>query len=218
MVKSVSKAVYAIVNNDLSLQDALHRRYANYSAVARIMKPLVEREVGHRVKLDTLITAVRRTQVAFKHPPGRVKQIIAKSVINLRSDVAKVSVEKSKRTVDVVRRTLAEFRGEFLEVLEGITSVTFLVDRESFKGLLSQFRREEILDQRMDLAAIVIQSPRDIVDAPGCITAFYNQLARMHMNVQETVSCYTETIIVLGMEDVGRAISALSDMINEARG
>jgi len=217
LVKSVSRAAYSIISTDLSLQDALYRRYANYSAVARILKAPVEKELGRRVKLDTLITAVRRARVAFKQPPGQVKHVIARSVINLRTDVAKVSVEKSKRAVEVVRRTLAEFGGEFLEVLEGITSLTFLVDQRSLKELHSQFRKEEILDQRTDLAAIVIQSPREIVDTAGCITAFYSELARLHMNIEETVSCYTETILVIRMEDVGNAIAALTSMINEAR-
>jgi len=177
----------------------------------------VEKRLGRRVKLDTLVTAIRRVRIGFKPPEGRVGQVIGKSVINLRTDVAKVSVEKSRRTMEIVRQTLAEFRGEFLEVLEGITSITFIVDGGSFEEVLGQFRRDEVLDHRTGLAALMVQSPPEIVDSPGCISAFYNLLARMRVNIEETVSCYTETILVLRMEDVGRAVAALTEMITEAR-
>jgi len=47
--------------------------------------------------------------------------------------------------------------------------------------------------------------------------SFYNTVSRRHINIEETMSCYTETIIVLAMEDVSKAFAALTDLITEAR-
>jgi hypothetical protein len=49
------------------------------------------------------------------------------------------------------------------------------------------------------------------------VQAFYNAVSRRHINIEETMSCYTETIIVLAMEDVSKAFAALTDLITEAR-
>ena len=79
------------------------------------------------------------------------------------------------------------------------------------------FQMGDILDKRQNLAAIVVQSPSEIIDMPGCITSFYNQISRRHISIQETVSCYTDTIIVISMNDVGAAFTALTDLVAEAR-
>ena len=55
MAKSISRVVQNLIDSDLSLQHALGRSYANYSAIARMLKPVVEetleREVEKRVNL-----------------------------------------------------------------------------------------------------------------------------------------------------------------------
>ena len=37
------------------------------------------------------------------------------------------------------------------------------------------------------------------------------------INIEETVSCYTETIIVLQIEDAGKALTILTDLITRSR-
>jgi len=62
-----------------------------------------------------------------------------------------------------------------------------------------------------------VQSPEEIIKTPGCALVFYNQLARRRINIEDTVSCYTDTIIIVKMEDVARAFNALTDLIAESR-
>ncbi|MEM2029425.1 MAG: hypothetical protein QXS05_08625, partial [Candidatus Bathyarchaeia archaeon] len=75
----------------------------------------------------------------------------------------------------------------------------------------------EILEEKKDLAAVIIQSPKEIVDTPGCISMFYNAISRRGINIEETISCYTETVIVVKMEDSTRVYSILADLISSAR-
>lgn len=217
MVNSVSKIIQHLIDNDLSLQDALRRDYANYSAIARMLKPKVEETLGRKVKLESLITSVKRAKANYKSHRENMTRIIAKSVIHLRTDVAKVSAEKTKRNLERVRKVLTNFPGEFLQVLEGVSAITLIFDQKLFDNVYSVFRKEDILDERRNLAAIVVQSPREIIDTPGCVIAFYNPVSRRHINIEETMSCFTDTILVLRMEDVGKAFTALTDLIAEAR-
>ncbi len=116
-----------------------------------------------------------------------------------------------------MRKVLTNFPGEFLQVLEGVSAITLIFDQKMFDNVYSIFRKEDILDKRQNLAAIVVQSPREIIDTPGCAIAFYNPVSRMHINIEETMSCFTDTILVLRMEDIGKAFTALTDLIAEAR-
>lgn len=217
MVNSISKVVQELANSDLSLQSALERGYGNYSAIARMLKPKVEESLGRKVKLESIITAVKRIRVSYVAVHEDIAGIIANSVINLRTDTAKISIEKTKKTLEIVRKTLTDFQEDFLQILEGVSAITLIFDQKLFDHVHSMFWIEDILEEKEDLAAIIVHSPREIIYTPGCIVAFYNSLARRHINIEETMSCSTDTIIVLRMENVGKAFTALTDLIAEAR-
>jgi len=217
MVNSISKTVQTLIDNDLSLQDALQKDYGNYSAIARLLRPKVKEILGKDVKLESIITAVKRTKVDYKLLRGNIIKVVAKSVINIRTDVAKISVEKTRRNLEKIRQTLANFSEEFFHVIEGMSAITLVFDQELFNDIVSMFREKEVLDKRENLAAVIIASPIEMVSTPECVLAFYNAVSRRHINIEETMSCFTDTIIVLSMEDVSKALAALTDLITEAR-
>ena len=217
MVNSISKNIQNLIDGDLSLQDALQRDYGNYSAIARMLKPKVEEIMGRRVKLESLITSVKRAKAGYKPLRGRIAKVVAGSVINIRTDVAKVSVEKTRDNLEKIRKTLAGFLGEFFQIIEGISAVTLIFDKTSFDEICSMFQEKDVLDKKQNLATIIIRSPDEIIGTPGCVLVFYNTVSRSHINIEETMSCFTDTIIVLSMEDVSKALAALTDLIAEAR-
>ncbi|MCD6325277.1 hypothetical protein J7L97_03210 [Candidatus Bathyarchaeota archaeon] len=213
---SISKIVQNLIENDLPIQDALARGYGNYSAIARILKPRIEEIYGRKVDLAGVITAVKRARVTYT-PKTEYQKIVAESRITLRTDVAKISIEKTRRSLEKARLISADFPEAFFQVLEGASTLTLITDEGIFDEVRSIFKKEEILGEKRNLAAIIVQSPHEIVDTPGCIVAFYNPISRAHINIEETVSCFTETIIVFRMEDAAKAFSILSDLIFRMR-
>ena len=217
MVNSISKTVQTFIDEDLSLQDALQRDYGNYSAIARMLMHKVKEAVNHDVNLESVITSVKRAKANYTILQGKITRVVAGSVLNIRTDMAKVSVDKTKKNLEKIRKTLASFSGEFLQVIEGYSVVTLISDLNSFNKISSIFTKNDVIDQKQNLATVIIRSPDEIVYTPGCVQAFYNAVSRRHINIEETMSCYTETIIVLAMEDVSKAFAALTELITEAR-
>ena len=217
MVNSISKTVQTLIDEDLSLQDALQRDYGNYSAIARMLMPKVKEAVNHDVNLESVITSVKRAKANYTILQGKITRVVAGSVLNIRTDMAKVSVEKTKKNLEKIRKSLATFSGEFLQVIEGNSVVTLISDLNAFNKISSIFTKKDVIDQKQNLATVIIRSPDEITFTPGCVQAFYNAVSRRHINIEETMSCYTETIIVLAMEDVSKAFAALTDLITEAR-
>lgn len=217
MVNSISKIIQNIIDKDLSLQDALQRDYGNYSAIARLVQPKVKEILGQNVKLESIITSVKRAKANYKPLRGKITKIVAGSIINIRTDMAKISIEKTKENLEKIRKSLAGFSGEFFQIIEGISAVTLVFDQKSFDEICSMFKEKDVLDKKQNLATVIIRSPDEIIDTPGCVLAFYNTVSRRNLNIEETLSCFTDTIIVLGMEDVSKAFAALTDLIAEAR-
>jgi hypothetical protein len=217
MVNSISKTVQNLIDEDLSLQDALQRGYGNYSAIARILMPKVKEAVNSDVNLESVITSVKRAKANYTILQGKITRVVAGSVLTIRTDMAKVSVDKTKKSLEKIRKSLATFSGEFLQVIEGNSVVTLISDLNSFHKINGIFAKNDVIDQKQNLATVIIRSPDDITSTPGCVQAFYNAVSRRHINIEETMSCYTETIIVLAMEDVSKAFAALTELITEAR-
>src|SRR5579875_1266360 len=157
---SISKTVKGIIDNDLSLQDALSRRYANYTAIARLIKPKVEHELGR-----------------------------------------KVNIEKTRISVEAARNLIATHQEDFLQVSESNTAVTMIFDQKLLPDVHKRFNDEDILDEQSDLAAIIVHSPSEIVRTPGVILAIYAKIAENHVNIEDTVSCFTDTIIIIRMDE-----------------
>ncbi|OYT47039.1 hypothetical protein B6U79_04755 [Candidatus Bathyarchaeota archaeon ex4484_231] len=206
---SLSKTVQFLIEHEPSIQDALERGYANYSAVARLLKPKepkVEKILGKKVTIEGMITAVKRAKIVYAQRKEYQKII-----------VAKISLEKNRKILEKARLASADFPEAFFQVLEGATVLTLITDQSIFDEVRSVFKKDEILEEKRDLAAIIVQSPRGIVDTPGCIASFYNPLSRGQINIEETISCFTETVIVVKMEDAARAFSLLTDLISNVR-
>ena len=217
MVNSISKIVQNLIDEDLSLQDALQRDYANYSAIARMLLPKVKEATNSDANLESVITSVKRAKANYTILQGKITRVVAGSGLNIRTDMAKVSVDKTKKNLEQIRKMLATFSGDFLQVIEGNSVVTLISDLSSFNKISSIFAKDDVVEQKQDLATVIIRSPDEITSTPGCVQAFYNAVSRRHINIEETMSCYTETIIVLAMEDVSKAFAALTDLITEAR-
>jgi len=143
--------------------------------------------------------------------------ILANSTISVKTDVAKISTGKSKRSIEKVAKALTQYGDNFISVSESILSITMVFDDALLHEVKGIFANYNILEVEDDLAAIIVNSPEQIIKTPGCAIAFYNQLARRHINIEDTVSCYTDTIILVKMTDVGKAFNALTELISSSR-
>ncbi|HEY4699707.1 MAG TPA: hypothetical protein VIH27_04975, partial [Nitrososphaerales archaeon] len=119
MVKqSISRAVKEVIDGDISIQDSLQRGYGNVSAIARLIAPKVESSLGRAVNIESLITTVKRIRGDYNPPSTQISRIVSESIVNVRTDVSKISIEKTKRSLETVRRLLATYQEEFLQVSE----------------------------------------------------------------------------------------------------
>lgn len=214
---AIIAAVRDEISYDLSIQDALARDYANVSAISRMLQPRIKERLGKDVNVESVITSLKRLKGTYSPASGEIRTIIADSVVNVRTNVSKISVEKTRKTLESVSSLIATHPQGFLHVSESISNITLIFDQKLHKKVRSRLSDSGILEEGDDYAAIIVQSPIEITNTPGCLINFYNQIARRHVNIEDTVSCHTDTIIVVKMKEVGKAFTALTDLISEER-
>lgn len=214
---SISSTVRGIINSDLSFQDSLQRDYCNITALARIIKPQINQILDRNINIESIITAVKRSKNIYNTSELPTASILASSTISVKTDVAKLSTSKNKKTIEKVAKALIQSINNFISVSESILSITLVFDDVVLGKVKAMFSNYDILEIEKDLAAIMVHSPEEIIKTPGCAIAFYNQLAHRHINIEDTVSCYTDTIVLVKMSDVGKAFNALTDLISNSR-
>jgi len=215
---SVTRAVKDEVGSDLSIQDAMARDYLNLSALARMLVPKVAARTGRKVKGVSevgIATALKRLQGSYSASSPRVGKVIARSAVSVRTHVSSLSVEKTRRTVQTVSTLLSTYPNDFIQVSESLSSITLIFDQRLHSRVKRSLAGAETLEEGEEGAAITVHSPEEITTTPGCISTFYNQLSRRKVNVEDTVSCYTDTIMVVAMKDASRAFEALTELIGE---
>jgi aspartokinase len=215
--KSITEAVREMISSDLSFQDSLQRDYCNISALARIIKPQIDHVLSKDTSIESIITALKRSRFDYDVPKKPIASILAASTITVNTDVAKISAKKSKKTIEKVAKAMIQGVGNFISISESIMSITLVFDDLLLQDVKVMFAYDDILEIENGLAAIIVHSPEDIIKTPGCAIAFYNQLARRHINIEDTVSCYTDTIVLVKMDQVGKAFNALTDLISNSR-
>jgi len=162
-----------------------------------------------------IATALKRLMGSYSGSSPKVSRVIARSAVSARTHVSSLSVEKTKRTVQTVSALLSSYPNDFIQVSEGLSSITLIFDQRLHSKVKRSLAGAEVLEEGEGGAAITVHSPEEITTTPGCISAFYNQLWRRHVNIEDTVSCYTDTIMVVDMKDASRAFEALTELIGE---
>ena len=216
--RSVTRAVREEIDSDLSIQDAIVRDYVNLSALARILVPRVAARTGKKAKGVSevgIATALKRLRGSYSPASPRVTKVIAGSVVNVRTHVSRLSVERTRRTLQTVTSLLSTNHEDFIQVSESLSYITMIFDGRLHAKVKRALAAAEVLDEGEGEAAITVHSPEEIVTTPGCISAFYNQLFRRRVNVEDTVSCYTDTIMLVELKDASRAFEALTELISE---
>ena len=69
---------------------------------------------------------------------------------------------------------------------------------------------------RENLVEIAVKSPEKIVDTSGVIAYLITNLSDAGINIEETVSCHTDTIFIVGESDMINAYSVLTKCIQSA--
>jgi hypothetical protein len=217
VTSSISRTVRDQVDGDSLLQEALARGIVNVSAAARILRPTVMSSLGHNVSEGAIITSLKRIKGAYNRGALGYLKVLARSSVEVRTDLAMISVEVDPEVSAEIREVAFKNYDAFLQISSSPSAYSLVFERSLFGSVKGRFEDKQVMEARTELAAVMIHSPEEIVETPGCVAAIYNRVARSGVNIVDTVSNYTDTILVVKMSDVVRAFTALTDLITEAR-
>jgi aspartokinase len=208
------------VAGDPILRQCVARGIVNYRKLAKLLQPMVSQVLGKDVSVDAIKVALLRSSSKIGEEKGvrrEVLDIIAKSSVELRTDITIIVVRSPATSYITQLLTKIVQRARFIAVMQSVIATTIVIDKDAAEELLKNIRREDIIDVQRDQAAIVIVSPEEIMKVPGVLAYIANVLAQNNINIVHVESCYTDTIIIVSKGDLEKAFNVIMKHIEGAK-
>jgi len=92
--------------------------------------------------------------------------------------------------------------------IEGTNSFT-LITNEKYLDDVKKLFEHDIVKVTKDLALIILKSPQTLEYTRGVMGYLASLFSEHNVNIYETISCWTDTIFVVGENDVARVMGFL---------
>jgi hypothetical protein len=210
-MKSISKAVEEVVQSDMRVLDAIRMGIINNRKLAQQIQEEVSKTAEQNAGVSTIAVTLQRLGTRIKTESDRKYANIFKgSRLQLMDDIS-ILYLKGQPRIDKPETK----NGGFYVKVQGIGTTTVLVDDSSMDSI--EYKKDELLKRLSSLSAIVITSPREIVETPGVIAHLMMALGGANINVVEVTSSYDNTFLIVDKKDSLKAVEIVRSLINRSK-
>ncbi|MDR0778908.1 MAG: ACT domain-containing protein [Methanomassiliicoccaceae archaeon] len=214
--ESLAERTRSYIDAHPSIKDCVSKGLVSYSSLARlIMKDLnIENE-------EALMIACRRyadkLSVTSDHEKDILK-ILRDSRLEMRTKICIVTAKNDWTVLHKMDNLFKDLWNEnsIMQVVQSASAVTIIADRLLKDRIIDTVGRFNVIKIRENLVEIAVKSPEKIVDTSGVIAYLITNLSDGGINIEETVSCHTDTIFIVKESDMIDAYSILTRCIQSA--
>jgi len=214
--ESLAERTRAYIDAHPSVKDCIAKGLINYSSLARmIMKDIdVDNE-------EAVMIACRRyagrLNTTSDHELSILK-ILKDSRLEMRTKTCIVTAKNDWTVLHKMDNLFKDLWNEnsIMQCVQSASAVTIIADSMLKERIVDTVGRFNIIKIRENLVEIAVKSPEKIVDTSGVIAYLITNLSDAGINIEETVSCHTDTIFIVGERDMINAYSVLTKCIQSA--
>jgi aspartokinase len=206
---NAAKETATFIGKHPIIKECLGKGLVNYSELARQMiegGPLSESD------FDAVLVAIRRYAEHVrisKDSEKTITKLLAKSNLEIKNKVCSVVLADNVPFSYLVK--LIEEINKMDEpghLIQGSRTFT-LITSQSFLEKIEKMFKGNIVSKKKNLVQVVLRSTPELESTPGAISYIYGLFAERGINIIETMSSWTETLIVIDEKDLAKAMEVL---------
>jgi hypothetical protein len=212
---AIPEVVEKIVKRSAYLDDALARGILNLSALARSVRPEVEKELMKEVQTGAIVMALRRLSQRLKKRRVQPKILRSTPDVMVRSNLTEVTFANSDSLVAAQKRLLEKLNVRqhyFVTFTQGVYETTIIFSSELAEIVKGVFRGERVISRFENLSSITVQFPTGIVLIPGVYSTLLKALAWEGINIIEVVSTCHEFTLILEDANIKSAFGVIKGL------
>ena len=206
---TATELVEEFVSEHMSVRDCLQKGLINYSALARAV--IVEFGIEKEATKEAISIAAIRLAEKLKGNPLEevILKLMKKSNVEIKNNIVSFNIDKGiypDSLIDI-EKEIKKHNGLFFAI-EGSSNVTLIVQKQSQQLIEKKFKKF-ILNKKENRSLISIISP-GIEDTPGAVKYISSLFFEKGINIDEFMSCYENTIVVIDSKDLEKVIKFLN--------
>ena len=207
---SITKQVWEILDNDITIKKDLERGFINVSALSQYLLDTYQ----IKGSLDSIISAIRRYKVdtQIQDDYARISKAMREAVVSTKTCISCMTLKNSATTYKYISQLLSHedfFKNDVFRLIKTRTGVQIVVDRDSMVKAKSFFPPTTIEDMRNGLVEVSLRLTEEGWATKGVISRIANELATQDINIELLFTVYPVISIFLAESDLVKAHEAL---------
>lgn len=213
---SIAQLVEETVKKSPILEEGLSSGIVNLSAVARKIKPQLEKRILKKTSISAIVMALQRLgkKLKEKHKTGRL--ILPKDV-TVRSNLVELTYASSPtlQTKQLKALQLAEkSKDVFFNILQGLFESSIISSGNIAQELKEIFKGERLMIKVENLGAITLRYSEEALYTPGVYYYILKNLAWSGINVIEVISIHNELSLIFEQSKIDIAFMTIKELIS----
>jgi hypothetical protein len=208
---TVSNITQKLINDNVLFQESIAIGIANFTSLAKHIKPDVEKIYGEKAKLSTITRAIQRYSEKVHKKQKQFKFNFFKA-IKLDSDVIYIVVHESPKVLDKIRRIYDEIdfdKGAIFNILQGNCEIAIITNEEYKDPLLDFLSDEKITHIVEDHDSISLIYSKDYSFIPGLIYNISRNIAWENISVLTWLHTPKELTLIVHEDDATKCYNIL---------
>ena len=193
-----------------SIKDCLREGIINYSKLSR--KIAKELDIEKKTSIEAILIATRRYEAKIKKDKVReekILDILKGSELEIKNKIIVVILQKNlnqEKLIDLEKKIKKQ--GDIIYSIEGTKTYT-IITSEKYLKYLQEKLKSSIIKISKNQAMIIMKNPEGIEETTGVTSYLYSRFGEYGVNILETMSCWTDTIMIISEEDIATVMKFL---------
>jgi hypothetical protein len=208
---TVPEKVEELVNRSPYLREAISDKLVNLSALARQLKPEIEKELVKDISESAVFIALQRYAATMK-PYYQVNPADYLANMALRSDLFELTVKNSPALLaklSLLAQVIDDRHTSLFVFTQGQHETTIITSKILDKDLKAALKDETIVSTIPDLTGISLQRTHGQIETTGVLQFPLRILAWEGISVIEIITTLNEIMMVLRDFEVDRAVISI---------
>ena len=216
-MSSISKITEDIINRSPFLREAMTDNLINISALARKIKPEIEKSINKEIKEGAIVMAIKRmTPGAYHKLDIKINNVIGGiGDFLVRSDLVDFTYENSESLRDTqsdLIHHIREDKDSFFTVCKGISETTYILNAKFTTETKKIFAQERLKAHNQDLSSITVKLPETNTETYGVYYYIMKHLAWEGINIEQVVSTANEFTAIVNSKNIDDAFKILMQL------
>lgn len=207
---NIAQLIENYIRHHPSINDVVKNGLINYSALSR--KIMADLGLGQNDFDAVLIAARRYARKLTKdtHQEKNIVDLLHRTKLEIKNKMVVAIFEKETYFPYLISlEKKIKKNKDTIHIVEGVNAITVILSEEYVDELKRLFKHN-ILALTKNLVEVILKSPKELEHTPGVMAYLYSLLGEHGINIVETMSCYTDTILVINEKDVAQTIKVLT--------